>query len=182
MIYSLGSRRLETIDNDYYVAPGAQIIGSVRLGREVSVWFNAVLRGDNDWIIIGDGSNVQDGSVIHTDPGLPVQVGANVTIGHMAFLHGCVIGAGSLIANGAMVLDRARIGQNCVVAAGALVPPGKDIPDGSVVMGAPGKVVRPVSDKDRELIAHAGESYRQRFRLYRDGLVIDPRSARPLST
>ena len=106
MIYSLGSRRLETIDNDYYIAPGAQVIGSVRLGREVSVWFNAVLRGDNDWIIIGDGSNVQDGTVIHTDPGLPVEVGANVTIGHMAFLHGCVIGEGSLIANGAMVLDR----------------------------------------------------------------------------
>src|ERR1700760_642503 len=176
MFYSLGSRSMETIDDNYYVAPGAQVIGSVRLGREVSVWFNAVLRGDNDWIIIGDGSNVQDGTVIHTDPGLPVQVGANVTIGHMAFLHGCVIGDGSLIANGAMVLDRAHIGRDCVIAAGALVPPGKIVPDGSVVMGAPGTVVRQVSEKDRELMARAGESYRQRFKYYRDHLALDPRS------
>jgi len=176
VIYSLGSRKLETLDDDYYIAPGAQVIGSVRLGRQTSVWFNAVLRGDNDWLIIGDGSNVQDGTVIHTDPGLPVQIGANVTIGHVAFLHGCVIGDDTLIANGAMVLDRARVGRSCVIAAGALVPPGKEIPDGSVVMGSPGQVVRQVSEKDRELIARAAESYRQRFKHYRESLVADPRS------
>jgi carbonic anhydrase/acetyltransferase-like protein (isoleucine patch superfamily) len=176
VIYTLGSRRLETIDDDYYVAPGARVIGSVRLGRQASVWFNAVLRGDNDWLIIGDGSNVQDGAVIHTDPGLPVTVGSNVTIGHLAFLHGCVIGDDSMIANGAMVLDRARIGRNCLIAAGALVPPGKDIPDGSVVMGAPGSVVRQVSEKDRMMMALAGESYRRRLKEYRNNLAPDPRS------
>jgi len=175
VIYSIGSRRLETVDDSYYVAPGAQLIGSVRLGREASVWFNAVLRGDNDWLIIGDGSNVQDGAVIHTDPGEPVDVGRNVTIGHMAFLHGCTVGEGSLIANGAMVLDRVRIGKNCIIAAGALVPPGREIPDGSVVMGAPGTVVRQVSEKDLALIAHATESYRLRAKEYRANLRVDPR-------
>jgi carbonic anhydrase/acetyltransferase-like protein (isoleucine patch superfamily) len=175
VIYSIGSRRLETVDDSYYVAPGAQLIGSVRLGREASVWFNAVLRGDNDWLIIGDGSNVQDGAVIHTDPGEPVDVGRNVTIGHMAFLHGCTIGEGSLIANGAMVLDRVRIGKNCIIAAGALVPPGREIPDGSVVMGAPGTVVRQVSEKDLALIARATESYRLRAQEYRANLRVDPR-------
>ena len=175
MIYTLGARRLETVDDSYYVAPGAQLIGSVRLGREASVWFNAVLRGDNDWLIIGDGSNVQDGTVIHTDPGQPVEVGTRVTIGHLAFLHGCAVGDGSLIANGAMVLDRARIGRNCLIAAGALVPPGKEIPDGSVVMGAPGSVVRQVSEKDLAMIAHATESYRRRSREYRSDLTVDPR-------
>jgi carbonic anhydrase/acetyltransferase-like protein (isoleucine patch superfamily) len=175
LIYTIGSRRLETTDDSYYVAPGAHVIGSVRLGREASVWFSAVLRGDNDWLIIGDGSNVQDGAVIHTDPGFPVNVGRNVTIGHLAFLHGCTVGDDSMIANGAMVLDRARIGRNCIVAAGALVPPGKEIPDGSVVMGAPGSVVRQVSEKDLAMIAHAGASYRRRSKEYQ-GLTVDSRS------
>ena len=177
MIYSIGSRSLETADDSYYVAPGAQVIGSVRLGREASVWFNAVLRGDNDWLIIGDGSNVQDGAVIHTDPGFPVEVGRNVTIGHLAFLHGCAVADDSMIANGAMVLDRARIGRNCVVAAGSLVPPGKEIPDGSVVMGTPGSVVRQVSAKELAMIAQAGASYRRRSQEYRENLIVDSRSA-----
>jgi carbonic anhydrase/acetyltransferase-like protein (isoleucine patch superfamily) len=179
VIFTLGSKRLETVDDSYYVAPSAQLIGSVRLGREASVWFNAVLRGDNDWLIIGDGSNVQDGTVIHTDPGQPVEVGTNVTIGHMALLHGCTVGDGSLIANGAMVLDRVRIGKNCVIAAGALVPPGKEIPDRAVVMGAPGRVVRQVSEADLAMIAHATESYRRRSREYRANLSVDPRSNVP---
>ena len=126
MIYTLGERRLETADDEWYVAPGAQVIGSVRLGSGASVWFNSVLRGDSDWIVIGDGTNIQDGSVIHTDPGEPTLVGRNVTVGHVAFLHGCTIGDGSLIANGARVLDGARIGERCIVAAGALVPPRKN--------------------------------------------------------
>jgi carbonic anhydrase/acetyltransferase-like protein (isoleucine patch superfamily) len=178
VIYAIGDRRLETSDETYYIAPGARVIGAVRLGRESSVWFNAVLRGDNDWINIGDGSNVQDGTVIHTDAGLPVTVGRNVTVGHVAFLHGCSVGDDSMIANGARVLDRARIGRNCIVAAGALVPPGKYIPDGSVVMGSPGSIVRQVSEKDLSLIARAAESYHRRLREYRDELAVDPRSAR----
>ena len=176
MIYTIGTRRLQTTDDSYYIAPAAHVIGSVRMGREASVWFNAVLRGDNDWLIIGDGSNVQDGAVIHTDPGFPVDVGRNVTIGHLAFLHGCTVADDSMIANGARVLDRARIGRNCIVAAGALVPPGKEIPDGSVVMGTPGSVVRQVSEKELAMIAHAGASYRRRLKEYRDSLTVDPRS------
>lgn len=175
MIYTLGTRRVETAGDDYYVAPGASVIGAVRLGAGASVWFNAVLRGDNDWIVIGDGTNVQDGTVIHTDTRFPTLVGANVTIGHLAFLHSCTIGDGSMIANGAMVLDRARIGQRCIIAAGALVPPDKDIPDGSVVMGSPGRIVRTVTDRDLEMIARAGKVYRERSAQYREQLRADPR-------
>ena len=144
MIYTLGERRLETRSTEFYVAPSAQLIGSVRLGHQASIWFNAVLRGDNDWIEIGDGSNVQDGTVIHVDPGFPVLVGSNATVGHMAFLHSCTVGD-----------------------AGALVPPDKVIPDGVIVMGSPAKVVREVTDEDRQRIAHAADVYCMRARQYR---------------
>ncbi|MEZ5459373.1 MAG: gamma carbonic anhydrase family protein [Steroidobacteraceae bacterium] len=175
MIYSISGRSAE-LAADSYVAPSADVIGWVRLLAGASVWFNCVLRGDTEWIEIGAGSNVQDGTVIHTDPGVPVVVGANVTIGHRAFLHGCTVGDGSMIANGAMVLDRSRIGRNCVVAAGALVPPDKEIPDGSVVMGAPGKIVREVSTRDLTMISRAAESYRRRAEQYRNELKPDPRA------
>lgn len=177
MIYEFDGRRIDVQGDAWYVAPGAQVIGSVRLGRESSVWFAAVLRGDNDWIEIGDGTNVQDGAIIHTDEGAPTHVGRDVTIGHRALLHSCAVGDESLIANGAMVLDGARIGRHCIIAAGALVPPGRDIPDGSMVMGAPGRIVREVGERERALIAHAAASYRARARLYREALRIDPRSA-----
>jgi carbonic anhydrase/acetyltransferase-like protein (isoleucine patch superfamily) len=177
VIYTLENRRIETADEDYYIAPGAQVIGSVRLGHLASVWFNCVLRGDTEWIVIGDGTNVQDGSVIHTDPGWQVEIGRNVTIGHMAFLHGCTVGDESMIANGAMVLDRSRIGKHCIIAARALVPPDKVIPDGSVVMGAPGKIVREVTERDLAMIRMAGEVYQERVRYYRRFLAIDERSA-----
>lgn len=176
MIFSLGERRIDAAGDDWYVAPGAQVIGSVRLGREASVWFNCVLRGDSDWIVIGDGTNIQDGTVIHTDEGEPTVIGRNVTVGHVAFLHGCTVGDGSLIANGARVLDGARIGERCVIAAGSLVAPGKSIPDGSVVMGAPGRIVREVTQRDVAMIERACEHYRARAREYRRSLAIDPRS------
>ena len=174
MIYSISGRSAE-IAADAYVAPGADVIGWVRLLPGASVWFGCVLRGDTEWIEIGAGTNVQDGTVIHTDPGVPVIVGPNVTIGHRAFLHGCTVGEGSMIANGAMVLDRSRIGRNCVIAAGALVPPDKEIPDGSVVMGSPGKIVRETSARDLTMIARAAESYRRRAEQYRQELKADPR-------
>jgi carbonic anhydrase/acetyltransferase-like protein (isoleucine patch superfamily) len=167
MLYTLGERRLVTDSESWFVAPSADVIGSVRLGHEASVWFGAVLRGDTDWIEIGAGSNVQDGSVLHTDEGLPLIVGARVTIGHVAFLHGCTVGDDSMIANGAMILDRVRIGAHCLIAAGAMIPPGKVIPDGSVVMGAPGRIVREVTGRDLALITGAAESYRARSELYR---------------
>jgi carbonic anhydrase/acetyltransferase-like protein (isoleucine patch superfamily) len=176
VIHTLGQRRLETADDDWYIAPGAQVIGSVRLGSGASVWFNSVLRGDSDWIVIGDGTNIQDGTVIHTDEGEPTHIGRNVTVGHVAFLHGCTIGDGSLIANGARVLDGARIGERCVVAAGALVPPRKTIPDGSLVMGAPAQIVRQVTAEDIAMIEHACAHYRERARLYRAALARDPRT------
>src|SRR5262245_1395144 len=125
MIYTLGERRIATVGDEYFVAPSADVIGTVRLGRWASVWFGAVLRGDNDWIEIGDGSNVQDGSVMHTDSGERLIIGANTTIGHKAFLHSCTVGESSMIANGAMVLDGAKIGSYSIVAAGSFVPPRK---------------------------------------------------------
>jgi len=130
MIYTLGERRIETAGDDYYVAPDASVIGSVRFGAGASVWFNCVLRGDSDWINLGEGVNIQDGTIIHTDEGEPVTLGARVSVGHRALLHGCTIAESTLIANGAMVLDRVKIGRHCIIAADALVTPGKVIPDG----------------------------------------------------
>ncbi len=175
MIYSLAEKRVVTSGDDWYVAPSADVIGHVRLGHESSVWFQCVLRGDSDWIEIGDGTNVQDGTIIHTDEGFPTRIGPRVTIGHCAFLHSCTVGEESLIANGAMVLDRVKIGRHCVIAAGALVPPDREIPDGSVVMGAPGRIVREVGDKELTMIRRAGEIYRQRAKHYRDSLARDAR-------
>jgi carbonic anhydrase/acetyltransferase-like protein (isoleucine patch superfamily) len=176
VIYSLGDARIETCGDDWYVAPGATVIGRVRFGVAASVWFQCVLRGDSDWIVLGDRVNVQDGTIIHTDAGVPVHLADDVSVGHAAMLHGCTVGEGSLIANGAIVLDGVRIGRECVIAAGALVPPGKVIPDGSVVMGAPGKVVRPVDARDRAMMAEVSRHYVERGREYRRALRIDPRS------
>lgn len=166
-IHPLGERRLMTVGDDYYIAPGAQVIGSVLLGAGASLWFNCVLRADDERIEVGAGSNVQDGSVVHVEEGEPTILGAGVTIGHMVMLHSCRIADDSLIGNGAIVLDRARIGSRCIVAAGALVPPGRVIPDGVVVMGAPARIVREVSEADLELIRGAAASYRARVQRYR---------------
>jgi carbonic anhydrase/acetyltransferase-like protein (isoleucine patch superfamily) len=167
MIYRLGNRRFETIGEDFYVAPSADVIGSVRLGSWASIWFGAVLRGDNDWIELGDRTNVQDGSVLHTDAGTPLRVGRNVTIGHRAMLHKCSIGDDCLIGNGAMILDHAVIGSHSIVAAGTFIPPGKVMPSGVVIMGSPGKVVRELAEKDRMLIQHGAEHYVHNARRYR---------------
>lgn len=173
MIYAIGERRIETVGDDYFIAPSADVIGSVRLGRWASVWFGAVLRGDNDWIELGDGANVQDGTVMHTDTGVPLVVGPNVTIGHKAFLHACTIGEFSMIANGAMVLDGARIGRYTVVAAGAFVPPRKVIPDGVVVMGSPAKIVRELTDKDRDMLLRGAAGYIENARRFRAELKME---------
>jgi carbonic anhydrase/acetyltransferase-like protein (isoleucine patch superfamily) len=170
MIYSLGERHIETVGDEYFVAPSADLIGSVRLGRWASVWFNAVLRGDNDWIELGDGTNVQDGSVLHTDSGVPLVIGPNCTVGHRAFLHACTVGEHTMIANGAMVLDGAHIGSFSIVAAGAFVPPRKTVPDGVVVMGSPAKVVRELTDKDRQLLMTGTVHYQHKAQRYRSEL------------
>jgi carbonic anhydrase/acetyltransferase-like protein (isoleucine patch superfamily) len=143
------------------------LIGSVILRAGASVWFNCVLRADDEIIEVGAGSNVQDGSIIHCDPDSPTIIGRDATIGHMTMLHSCLIGDESLIGNGAIVLDRARIGRHCIVAAGSLVPPDREIPEGSVVMGAPAKIVRQVSAADLAMIAQAASHYQTRMLSYK---------------
>ena len=146
-IYQLADR-VPTIDPSAFVFESATIIGLVTLGRNVSIWPYATLRGDNEPVIVGDGSNVQEGCVLHTDPGCPLTVGRNVTIGHQAMLHGCTIGDGSLIGIQAVILNDAVIGRNCLIGAGALVTEGKVIPDNSLVLGRPGNVVRELTPED----------------------------------
>ncbi|MET0291349.1 MAG: gamma carbonic anhydrase family protein [Steroidobacteraceae bacterium] len=172
MIYDYGDRKLVT-EGAHYIAPSADVIGSIRLGPDSSVWFNAVLRGDNDWIVVGEGSNVQDGAVVHTDPGLPVTIGRFVTVGHQAMLHGCTIEDDCLIGNGAIVLDGAVIGAGSLIAAGALVAPNARIPPRSVVMGSPGKVVREVAERDLDRMRKGGDAYRRNAREY--ALHLKPR-------
>ena len=141
MIYQLGDRRV-VAEGKYFVAQSADVMGSVVLKNNASVWFNAVIRGDNDVITVGEDSNVQDGSVLHTDAGFPLTIGSNVTIGHMVMLHGCTIGDGSLIGIGSTVLNGAKIGKNCLVGAHSLVTENKEFPDYSMILGSPAKVVR----------------------------------------
>jgi carbonic anhydrase/acetyltransferase-like protein (isoleucine patch superfamily) len=171
MNYSLGGLRISAVGDSYYIAPGAQLIGDVRLGAHSSIWCNAVLRADDERIEVGEGSNVQDGTIIHCDHDQPTLIGRNVTVGHRVLLHGCEIADESLIGNGAIVLDGARIGRHCLVGAGTLVTPGKVIPDGSVVMGSPGRIIRGVGEKELKMIAHGAESYKKRALRYRNELA-----------
>ena len=170
MIYALDDKAPQ-IDARAWVADNATLIGNVRLAAAASIWWNAVLRGDNDLIDIGERSNIQDGSVLHTDPGLQLVVGQGVTIGHMVMLHGCTIGDDTLVGIGAIVLNRAVVGRGCLIGAGTLIPEGKVIPDGSVVMGSPGKIVRSVSDEDLARIRLAASHYVDHIQEYRAGLV-----------
>ena len=153
-----------------WVADSAQVIGAVDLADDVGIWFGAVLRGDNEWITVGRGSNVQDGTVMHTDMGYPLTIGAHVTIGHQAMLHGCTIGDGSLIGIQAVVLNNAKIGRNCLVGAGALVTEGKEFPDGSLIMGAPAKVVGQLTPERFERLRQGALSYAQKADRFRRGL------------
>lgn len=161
-------------DGDFWIAPGAQVIGRVQLEPGASVWFNAVLRGDNELIRVGAGSNVQDGSVCHTDIGSPLTIGPDCTIGHMAILHGCTIGAGSLIGMGATVLNGAVIGPSVLVGAGALVTEGKVFPEGVLVVGRPAKVVRDLTDAERAGLLRSAAGYRANAIRFRSGLAPAP--------
>lgn len=169
MLLQLEDRRVRA-EGEYWVAETAVVLGSVLLKNNASVWFNAVLRGDNDLITVGENSNVQDGSVLHTDPGAPLVIGANVTVGHKVMLHGCEIGDNSLIGINAVVLNRAKIGRNCIIGANALITEGKEIPDNSMVLGAPGKVVRQLSDEEVEGLKVSAQHYVENARRHRDGL------------
>ncbi|MDJ0905047.1 MAG: gamma carbonic anhydrase family protein [Woeseiaceae bacterium] len=159
MIYALGDRSPELVGEGHFVAPNATVIGLVRLLPEASVWFNCVLRGDNELIEVGSGSNVQDGCVLHTDPGFPLTIGAGVTVGHKVMLHGCAIGDHSLVGIGSTILNGATIGRNCLVGAHSLVTEGKSFPDGSLILGSPARVLRALSDEEIAAMKESARHY-----------------------
>jgi carbonic anhydrase/acetyltransferase-like protein (isoleucine patch superfamily) len=170
-VYSLGDKKPQLPpEGEYWIAPTATVIGDVILNRGASVWFGAVVRGDNDPITIGRDTNIQDGSVLHSDPGEPLTIGDGVTVGHMVMLHSCEIGDNTLIGIGAVVLGRARIGKNCLIGANALITEGKEIPDGSLVMGQPGKVVRQLEPGQIEALKASAAHYVQNWKRYVAGL------------
>jgi carbonic anhydrase/acetyltransferase-like protein (isoleucine patch superfamily) len=180
MLFELDGRRVRA-EGDCFVADNAIVIGNVWLRNDASVWFNAVLRGDNELITIGERSNVQDGSVLHTDPGQPLTIGSDVTIGHKVMLHGCTICDGSLVGINAVILNGARIGRGCLIGANALVTEGKEIPDGSLVMGAPGKVVRELTPEQRVGLVGSARHYVENWRRFKRSLkrqdAADPSGA-----
>lgn len=155
------------IDDSAYVAPGATVIGCVTLARRSSVWFNAVIRGDNERIEVGEGSNIQEGAVLHTDVGFPMRIGRRVSVGHQATLHGCQIGDGTLIGIQAVVMNGAEIGKNCIVGAGAVVTEGKVFPDNVLIVGCPAKVVRELKAEDIASLANNASDYVERAKRYR---------------
>lgn len=165
MLYALGTAR-PSVGEHTWIAPNASLIGDVRLGSEVSVWFNAVLRADNDVIAVGSGSNIQDGAVLHVDTGHPLHIGEYVTVGHKAMLHGCTIGDGCLIGMNAVVLNDAVIGRHCLIGANALITEGMQVPDGSLVLGSPAKVIKPVSDAMIEQMQAGARGYIEKIDLY----------------
>ena len=169
MLYQLGDVS-PTAAASAYVAPTAAVVGKVILGERSSVWFGATLRGDNELVSIGAGSNVQDGAVLHTDPGFPLMVGEHASIGHQAMLHGCTVGEGALIGIQAVVLNAAVIGKGCLVGAGAVVTERKVFPDGTLILGAPAKVVRVLSAEERDNLLKVAENYAERGAYYRTHL------------
>ncbi len=171
--YALGDRRPTLpAEDEYWIAPNAAVMGSVILKKNASVWWGATARGDTDTITIGENSNIQDGSVLHADYGVPLNIGANVTVGHLVMLHGCTIGDGSLIGIGSIILNGAKIGRNCLIGANCLITEGKEIPDNSVVMGAPGKVVREVSPEQARVLEASAHHYVENWKRYRTGLSV----------
>src|ERR1700680_4632314 len=171
MIYELDAHRPDLPEEGrYWIAPSATLIGKVRLKIDASVWFGAVLRGDNEWIELGERSQIQDNATLHTDPGFPLTIGPECVIGHNVILHGCTIGANSLVGMAAIMLNGALIGTNCLVGAGALITEGKTFPDNSLIVGAPARAVRTLDEKAMKMIAHGAEIYVRRFKQYAKGL------------
>lgn len=168
-IYELDGEK-PVCDAEHWVADSATVLGRVILKRNASVWFGATIRGDNDPVTIGENSNVQDGSVLHTDHGQPLTIGSNCTIGHMVMLHGCTVGDNTLIGIGSIILNGAKIGKNCLIGANTLITEGKVIPDGSMVMGAPGKVVRELTEPQIQMITMSAHHYVENWKRYAKGL------------
>lgn len=172
MLLQLDDKRVRADDEQHWVADSAMVMGSVLLKTGASVWFNAVLRGDNELITVGEYSNIQDGSVLHTDPGSPLEIGAYVTVGHKVMLHGCRIGDNSLIGINSVILNNAKIGRNCLIGANALITEGKEIPDNSMVMGAPGKVVKTLTDQQVQGLRASAVHYWENARRFMKGLSV----------
>jgi carbonic anhydrase/acetyltransferase-like protein (isoleucine patch superfamily) len=173
-LYELDGVRVTTpVEGTYWVAPNAVVLGKVEIQANASVWFGAVVRGDNELIRIGARSNVQDGSVLHTDPGFPLDIGADCTIGHMVMLHGCTIGRGSLVGIGSIILNGARIGEECLIGANTLIAEGKEIPPRSMVLGSPGKIVRQLTDDDVKRFSGAAGRYVKNWQRYAAGFKLE---------
>ena len=175
MIYKLGEHEVDITGEDFYVAESASVIGKVRLANDTSVWFGAVLRGDNESITVGENTNIQECAVIHTDPGFPCILGSNVTIGHQAMLHGCQVGDNSLIGINAVVLNGAKIGRNCLIGANALVTENQEIPDGSLVIGSPAKPIKQLTTAQIQKLKESAEHYVTRFKRFKRDLSVDSR-------
>lgn len=169
-LFSLGERHVQLVGESHYMAYDATLVGSITLHRDVSIWFKVVIRAEHEPVVIGEGSNVQDGSVLHVDPGYPMTLGRNVSIGHKVMLHGCTIGDGALIGINSVVMNGAKIGAGTLVGANTLIPEGKEIPPGVLVLGSPGKVVRELSQEQKDYLLSVATGYVERGRYYRRNL------------
>ncbi|OAI50570.1 gamma carbonic anhydrase family protein [Betaproteobacteria bacterium SCGC AG-212-J23] len=169
-LYSIGERRVTLLGKDHFIAPDATLVGDVTLEAATSIWFQVVIRAENDRITIGEGSNVQDGSVLHVDPGFPLTLGRNVSIGHKVMLHGCTVGEGSLVGINSVVMNGARIGKGVLVGANTLIAEGKEIPDGVLVLGSPGRVVRELSAEQKDYLLKIASGYAERGKYYNSNL------------
>jgi carbonic anhydrase/acetyltransferase-like protein (isoleucine patch superfamily) len=172
VIATLGDRVPEFVGKNQFIAPNATIVGTVRLRANTSIWFNAVLRGDTEWIEIGDNTSVQDGCVLHADPGFPLRVGQGVTIGHKAMLHGCDIGDNTLVGIGSIVLNGAKIGRDCMIGANSLVTAGKQFPDGALIMGSPAKVIRKLKPAEIEANRKSAQLYVENGKRFLEQLSL----------
>ncbi|MBI2960149.1 MAG: gamma carbonic anhydrase family protein [Betaproteobacteria bacterium] len=173
-VFSLGERRVAFRGDEWYIADNASVVGEVSVGHQASIWFNAVVRGDSETITIGDRCNIQDGSVLHADPGFPLSLGSNVSVGHQAMLHGCRVGEGSLVGINSVLLNGCAIGAGSIVAANSLVPEGKAFPDGVLLLGTPAKIVRELTGAEKADLLRMAEEYVQRARRYREQLQLQP--------
>ena len=171
MIYDLGEHKVTIKDDNFFIAPNSAVIGKVSLGSNISIWFNVVIRADNDEILIGDGCNIQDNSVLHVDEGSPVRLGDNISIGHSATIHGCKIGSDTLIGMGTTILSNASIGNNCLVGANSLITENKIFPDNSLIVGAPAKIIRKISEEELEHIKWNAKNYIARSKFYKKNLI-----------
>jgi carbonic anhydrase/acetyltransferase-like protein (isoleucine patch superfamily) len=169
-LYSIGERRVTLLGKDHFIAPDATLVGDITLESAASIWFQVVIRAENDRITIGEGSNVQDGSVLHVDPGFPLTLGRNVSIGHKVMLHGCSVGEGSLVGINSVVMNGAKIGKGVLIGANTLIAEGKEIPDGVLVLGSPGRVVRELKPEQKDYLLKIATGYAERGKYYNSNL------------